>query len=578
MSKSTYTAVLSVIDRVTQPLKRIERQLRPFKRAFADLGNGASGLQRALSGVVAPLGAIFGGAGIGSIGMLGAKVVNTSAEFERFQTILETLEGSSDKAKASMDWVANFAAKTPYELAGVTDAFVKLRAYGIDPQAGALQSAGDAAAAMGKPLEQAVEALADAMTGENERLKEFGITAETAGDQIVYRWQENGKAMVATADKNSREQIQAVIQGIWNGRYAGAMNKLSSTWDGMWSNLQDTITKVFKMVGDAGIFEVLKADLSKLLETIQRMEQDGSLQAFAQAVSDELVKAWKELREWVLSIDWPQLWKDIKGFAVGVRDTVSALGGLKTIAIAIGVIFGAQVLSSLITVGGALWGIGSTAFKVIGILGGFSKAMLVGSKAMGLLVNFGIMLGPVGLAIGAAVAVIAGLAYVIYDSWDEIVSYFTAKFEAVTAAFDQGFVQGMVKLWQEFNIVTLIMDAFDGLVKYLFGIDLGKIIGDQIRAVTALMPDWMVNGLNLGGAGPGQPTGAEQTDGGEGEGGAAAPRGTNSLLAANKQTLQGAVTVSFENTPPGTLVKPMPTNQPGVAMEADVGYRSLAMP
>lgn len=563
MAKSTYTAVLSIIDRVTQPLRRLERQLRPFKRAMTDLGNGASGLQRALSGVVAPLGAIFGAAGLGSIGAVGAKVVTASAEFERFQTILETLEGSSAKAQASMDWVTDFAAKTPYELAGVTDAFVKLKAYGIDPQTGALRSAGDAAAAMGKPLEQAVEALADAMTGENERLKEFGIRAEAAGDKIVYRWQENGKAMVATANKNSREQIQATIQGIWNNRYAGAMDKLSTTWDGMWSNLQDTIGKVFNMVGQAGIFDVLKADLSSLLTTIQRMEQDGSLQAFAKAVSDELVGAWKELRGWMLSIDWPQLWKDIKGFASGVRELVSSLGGLKTIAIAIGVIFGVQVLASLVTVGGALWGIGGTALKVIGILGGFSKAMLVGSKAIGLLVNFAIMLGPVGLVIAAVVAVIAGLAYVIYDSWDEIVAYFTGKFDAVVAAFDEGFLQGMVRLWQEFNIVTLIMDAFDGLVKYLFGIDLGKIIGDQIRRVTELMPDWMVEGLSLDtSGGPSEPPGAT--------GGA--------LAGANRQTLTGAMTVRFENTPPGTLVKPMQSNQPGVAMEADVGYRSLAMP
>ena len=301
MAKASYTAVLSVIDRVTAPLKKLERQLRPFKRAMSDIGNASAGLQSALTGVIAPLGAIFGAAGLGSIGAIGSKVIGTSAEFERFQTVLETLEGSSEKAKASMDWVANFAAKTPYELNGVTDAFVKLKAYGIDPQAGALAAAGDAAAAMGKPLEQAVEAMADAMTGENERLKEFGIKAEVAGNDIVYRWQENGKAMVATAKKNSREQIQATIEGIWNGRYGGAMDKLSGTWDGMWSNLQDTFTKVFKMIGDAGIFDVLKGELKGVLDALAAMEADGSLKAFAQTVSDELVSAFRELKSWVMA-------------------------------------------------------------------------------------------------------------------------------------------------------------------------------------------------------------------------------------------------------------------------------------
>lgn len=529
MAKASYTAVLSVIDRVTAPLKKLERQLRPFKRAMGDIGSASAGLQRTLTSVVAPLGAIFGAAGLGSIGGLGTKVIKTSAEFERFQTILETLEGSSSKAKASMDWVADFAAKTPYELGGVTDAFVKLKAYGIDPQAGALKSAGDAAAAMGKPLEQAVEALADALTGENERLKEFGIKAEIAGDDIVYRWQENGKAMVATAKKNSREQIQATIEGIWNGRYGGAMDKLSGTWDGMWSNLQDTFTRVFKMIGDAGIFDVLKGELKGVLEALAAMEADGSLKAFAQAVSDELVGAFRELKSWVMAVDWKAVWSDVRGFARGIGSVVEALGGLKGVAIAVAAVFSINVLASL------------------------------ASLATGFL-SLAVAMGPVGWGIAA----IAAGAALIYANWDGIVKYFTDKFDAVVAAFDEGFLQGMTRLWLEFNPVNLIIDAFDGLVKYLFGIDLGKIIGDQIKKVTDLMPDWMVKGLSIGG---GQVENSPPT---------VAPKGA--LASANKQSLSGQMVVKFENTPPGTLVKPMPTSQPGVTMEADVGYRSLAMP
>ena len=99
--------------------------------------------------------------------------------------------------------------------------------------------------------------------------------------------------MVATAKKNSRDQIQSVIQGIWNSRYGGAMDKLSSTWDGMWSNLQDTLTKFYKMIGDAGIFNELKGELAGVLSTLDQMAADGSLQAFAQTISDELVSAFR---------------------------------------------------------------------------------------------------------------------------------------------------------------------------------------------------------------------------------------------------------------------------------------------
>ena len=100
--------------------------------------------------------------------------VNTAQSFEKYQTILKTTEGSAQAAEKSMQWISEFAVKTPYELDETTDAFVRLRAYGLDPTNGLLQTLGDTSAAMGKPLMQAVEAIADAITGENERLKKFG--------------------------------------------------------------------------------------------------------------------------------------------------------------------------------------------------------------------------------------------------------------------------------------------------------------------------------------------------------------------------------------------------------------------
>ncbi len=70
-----------------------------------------------------------------------------------------------------------FRGQEPYELAEVNEAFVQLRTRGMDPTKGLLKTLGDTSAAMGQPIMQAVEAVADAVTGENERLKAFGITA-----------------------------------------------------------------------------------------------------------------------------------------------------------------------------------------------------------------------------------------------------------------------------------------------------------------------------------------------------------------------------------------------------------------
>ena len=57
------------------------------------------------------------------------------------------------------------------------DGFTKLVNLGLTPSEAALQSYGDTSAALGKDLSQMIEAVADAATGEFERL-EFGIKAK----------------------------------------------------------------------------------------------------------------------------------------------------------------------------------------------------------------------------------------------------------------------------------------------------------------------------------------------------------------------------------------------------------------
>ena len=56
-----------------------------------------------------------------------------------------------------------------------------------------------------------------------------------------------------------------------------------------------------------------------------------------------------------------------------------------------------------------------------------------------------------------------GLAAVIYFKWDNIVTYFSDKIEAVRAAFDTGLLNGVLKLLSEFNPFLLLYDALDGL-------------------------------------------------------------------------------------------------------------------
>ena len=271
----------SGIKQYQAALKGAQSNAKELGKSMNDGLTQTSGLLDGIKGKLLGLFTVAAG------GALIKSVISSSAEFEKFETILGTSEGSSDKAKASMAWISEFAAKTPYDIAGVTDAFVKLRAYGMDPINGdLLRTLGDTAAAMGKPVMQAVEAIADAVTGENERLKEFGIKAAKQAGKIAYTYTDSaGKQQTKLVDANSREQIQATLQAIWNEKYAGAMDKLSNTWEGITSNIGDQFDRLKLEIGRAGIFDGAKRGLKAFQEILENIDADD-LKEIAETLVD----------------------------------------------------------------------------------------------------------------------------------------------------------------------------------------------------------------------------------------------------------------------------------------------------
>jgi hypothetical protein len=255
-------------------------------------------------------------------------IIKVSAEFESFHSTLETITGSAQAADKAMEWISKFAQTTPYDVAGVTDAFVKLKAYGIDPIADdALRTLGDAAAAMNKPLNQAVEALADATTFEFERLKEFGLTTQQAGDKVTFRWTENGKQLTKTVKKNAEDVRRFVLDQL-GGRFNGAMIRQSKTWNGMMSNLADTWTNFQLRIGRSGFFDAVKSKLADLLDYVGSLDADGSLDRWASNIGE----AFKTVVDQATRIT-----KNIIAFAETMRKYAPDFETFKAFLIALGI-------------------------------------------------------------------------------------------------------------------------------------------------------------------------------------------------------------------------------------------------
>lgn len=396
--------ILDLIDRVSAPARKVTQSLKKIgvsqgqldavSKAAGRVGTNLGNVGRE-TGRLAGKMAILGGAGLWFVK---SQLIDTAAQFEKFRTVLETVEGSSAKAQASMDWVSDFAAKTPYELEEVMEGFVRLRAYGLDPTAGLLRSLGDTASAMGKPIMQAVEAIADAITGENERLKEFGIRAEVDGNQIRYSYTDRaGKQLFKLVDKNNRRMIQSSLEAIWNEKYAGAMEKQSQTWTGMISNLSDQWTRFKVKIMEAGLFDWLKDKLGGLLSTLDRMAADGSLAKLANDIGVKLKEGF--LAAWKAG---EAFWKILQTLGRVVSWLAGVMGGYENLAMAVAVLMGGKLLLSVVSLGASFFALGKAAIPAAaaalkGLLPLLSSAVASSASLLPLL-------GKAGLVGGAAAA------------------------------------------------------------------------------------------------------------------------------------------------------------------------------
>jgi hypothetical protein len=280
---------MAIVDQLIAVLQfnlKGEADLKKFQSGLDGLEKSARSVGRTL-GVVA---AAAGAAVAAGVGLLARNVISVNAQFEKYQATLETIEGSAEKAKNSLDWIANFAKTTPYEVDELTQSFVKLKSYGLDPMDGTMTVLGDTAAAMGKTLNQAVEAFADATSNEFERLKEFGIRSNQTKDSVTFTWIEGGKEMTKTMAKNSKE-ILGFLNETMGRKFSGAMLRQSKTWSGMMSNLSDSWSDFMRRIGNAGFFDTVKRRLADVLDTLARWSEDGTIDKASTALSGAFTAA-----------------------------------------------------------------------------------------------------------------------------------------------------------------------------------------------------------------------------------------------------------------------------------------------
>lgn len=298
--------------RFSESLRSGIRNLNLMERAGKALGGGVRSLGSGALGL-----AQWGIAGAGAAaGLAVYDLFRTAGQFEQFNIMLEQQSASAAKARESMAWITKFATDTPYELENVTRAFLTIKNAGLDPMKGALRAAGDAAAGSSADIEQAADAIKDAVTGEFERLKELGITTSRSGDQVRLTWMKNEKEFSKTAKATDKLGIAMAVVAAWSDKFGGSTEKQSKSLFGVISNLKDKWSEFLRMVADAGIFNKVKTALVGFLDRLNKMTDNGQLREWAQSISDGMSAAFDWGVKFVQGVDWPAVGR---GLATGVQ-------------------------------------------------------------------------------------------------------------------------------------------------------------------------------------------------------------------------------------------------------------------
>ena len=274
------------IEMITNVARLVGDMATAQNSVKTSMGNIETSIERAKN-VILSL-----GAGV-SVGMLVSKFKEVAVETEMLRGSLVTMTGSSENAGMAFDALTDIARRTPFTLDQSVNAFIKLRALGLEPSEKAILSYGNTASAMGKDLNQMIEAVADASTMEFERLKEFGIKARQEGENVSFTFQ----GVTTTVGKNA-EEIQNYLLGIGETKFGDAMANQMERLPGKLSNLQDNVDALFRAVGDSGGIDLFGTAVDLASTTVSSMtESVDDLIASAILVKEQMVVSFDAIKQ-----------------------------------------------------------------------------------------------------------------------------------------------------------------------------------------------------------------------------------------------------------------------------------------
>ncbi|MGN5057734.1 tape measure protein [Aeromonas caviae] len=302
-------------QRLQRELTRSVAQTERLGRELSQSSQHAGGFQGAIGSLTGRLVALAGTwFGIQTLTTQLMAMFQTGDQAERLSVQLKAVMGSIAGGKEASAWIQDFAKNTPLQLDEVTQVFVRLKAFGIDPMNGAMQGIVDQAYKLGGGFEE-VQGISLALGQAWAKQKLQGEEILQMIERGVPVWQlleqVTGKntaelQKLSEAGKLGRDTIQALMNEIAAQSSGAAANNMGLL-SGLVSNAQDNLAKFYRMVAENGALTWLKNQLASLNREFDQMAQDGRLQAWAKRLSDGIVGLGESIKAFIQTV---YAWRD----------------------------------------------------------------------------------------------------------------------------------------------------------------------------------------------------------------------------------------------------------------------------
>lgn len=382
-----------------------------------------------------------------ALGSVAQKAVGLASELEQNQIAFTTMLGSADKAQKMLSDLATFAASTPFEMRGLTDATKRLVAFGFSAESviPIMNSVGNAVAGVkgGKDALDGITLALGQMAAkgkvsaeEMNQLAERGIPAWKMLAHAIGVSQPEAMKMAEKGAIDAATAISALVNGM-NKQFPDMMSKQAQTFGGAMSNLTDSVDQALSQIG------------KKLIETFQltRLVQSMSL-------------------------------------AINNLTTAFTSGGLIA---ALDVAFGPATKAAIIGLGAAI----TTA--MFPALIGTTSALGGVTAAIGTAVASAAPFIAVGLAIAAA-------AYPIIKNWAAIKDVVGVVFDTA-AQYVSAWYNRAVRVFSDiYEVVASVFSSINTVIRDTLGVDIAAKLGvgfAKVGGVFTSFKEMAVTGLGI---------------------------------------------------------------------------------